>query len=279
MSIPNALLRKKNRQKVTDEEQDSTPSKDAKEQNHDEAVDSNKQPLLSHLVALRSSLLRSILAVALLFLPAYWFANDIYEFIADPIKTYMPETLKMIATDVASPFLTPFKLSVYVGFFAAIPYILHQIWRFASPGLYLREKRFALPLLVSSITLFYSGMAFAYYVVFPLIFQFIAYTTPENVTWMTDINRYLSFVIKLFFAFGLAFEIPIATLLLVISGLTTPQSLSKKRPYVIVGCFGFGMLLTPPDWISQVFLAVPCWILFELGILLSRLLIRNREES
>jgi sec-independent protein translocase protein TatC len=219
---------------------------------------------------LRQRILKSLLAVAVLFLPIYYFANEIYTFIAAPLMASLPEGATMIATDVASPFLTPFKLAAYTAFFAAMPYILHQLWSFVSPGLYLREKRFALPLLVSSIALFYLGVVFAYWVVFPVIFQFFASVTPFGVTMMTDIHRYLDFVVKLFFAFGLAFEIPIATLLLVWSGLATADSLARKRPYLIVGCFAVGMLLTPPDIISQVLLALPMWVLFEIGVMLAR---------
>ncbi len=186
----------------------------------------------------------------------------------------------MIATEVASPFLTPFKLSIYSAFFLAMPVILHQIWAFISPGLYLREKRFAMPLLVSSIILYYLGMAFAYYLVFPLVFNFFASVTPTGVTMMTDINQYLEFVLGLFFAFGFCFEIPIATFLIVSTGLTTTKSLTGKRPYVIVGCFVVGMLLTPgPDVISQAMLAIPMWLLFEVGVFFARLAERRTPES
>ena len=183
----------------------------------------------------------------------------------------------MIATEVASPFLTPFKLTLVLAIFIAIPYILHQLWSFIAPGLYSSEKRLAIPLLTSSVLLFYGGIAFAFYVVFPLIFGFFTSAAPAGVTVMTDINRYLDFVLKLFFAFGLAFEIPIATLLLVWTGATTVENLRKKRPYVVVGCFIVGMLLTPPDIISQLLLALPMWILFEIGILFATL-IRDRQE-
>jgi len=190
----------------------------------------------------------------------------------------LPEGSSMIATEVASPFLTPFKLAAFTSVFLAMPLVLHQLWAFVSPGLYLKEKRFALPLLVSSTLLFYLGMVFAYYAVFPLIFRFFAGVTPEGVTMMTDINRYLDFIIKMFFAFGFSFEIPIATLLLVWSGISTAASLSAKRPYVVVGCFVLGMLLTPPDVISQILLALPTWILFELGVFLARM-VEKRETA
>ncbi len=239
-------------------------------EDHDRAVDEEGLPFLSHLLELRQRLLRSVLAVAVLFFPIYYFANAIYEFVAAPLMANLPTGSSMIATEVASPFLTPFKLAAYSAVFAAMPYMLHQAWAFVSPGLYLREKRFALPLLVSSILLFYLGMAFAYFLVFPLVFQFFAGVTPIGVTMMTDINKYLDFVIKMFFAFGFSFEIPIATFLLVSSGISSTASMKAKRPYVIVGCFVVGMLLTPPDVISQVLLAVPMWMLFEVGVWFAR---------
>ncbi len=227
------------------------------------------QPLIEHLIELRSRLLRSIISVLVIFFPLFYFANEIYVYISKPLRAYLPEGTSMIATEVASPFLTPFKLSLVLAIFIAIPYILHQLWSFVAPGLYKNEKRIALPLLVSSIILFYAGIAFAYYVVFPLVFSFFTSVAPDGVTIMTDINRYLDFVLKLFFAFGIAFEIPIATVLLVWTGASDVDSLRKKRPYIIVGCFVVGMLLTPPDIISQLLLALPMWILFELGIIFS----------
>jgi len=246
---------------------------------HDELVDSTEQPFLSHLIELRARILRGALAVLLLFFPIYYFANDIYELVAAPLMAHLPEGSTMIATDVASPFLTPFKLAMFSAVFLGMPFLLHQLWAFVSPGLYLREKRFALPMLASSIILFYAGMVFAYVLVFPLMFQFFASVTPVGVTMMTDINSYLDFVIKMFFAFGLAFEIPIATLLLVWSGLTTADSLARKRPYIVVGCFVVGMLLTPPDIISQVLLALPTWLLFEVGVILARFTERHEEPD
>jgi sec-independent protein translocase protein TatC len=245
------------------------PASDAAE--HDRRVDEEGQPFLSHLLELRARILRGVLAVLLLFFPIYYFANEIYAFVAAPLMSNLPEGASMIATAVASPFLTPFKLALYVSLLAAMPVVLHQAWAFVSPGLYLREKRFAFPLLVSSILLFYLGMAFAYFVVFPLVFRFFASVTPVGITMMTDINAYLDFVISMFFAFGLSFEVPIAVFLLVASGLTSTRALTAKRPYIIVGCFVVGMFLTPPDVISQSLLAVPMWALFELGVLFARL--------
>lgn len=238
-----------------------------------------EQPFLSHLIELRDRLIRIALGIFLVFLILFPFANEIYTYVASPLMAQLPEGSTMIATQVASPFLTPFKLALVAAAFLSMPFTLYQIWAFVAPGLYRHEKRLAVPLLVSSILLFYVGMVFAYYLVFPLIFAFMAATTPEGVAMMTDISAYLDFVLALFFAFGVAFEIPIATILLVATGLITPEALAAKRPYVIVGAFVVGMLLTPPDVISQTLLAVPMWFLFELGILFSRLLLRQRATA
>ena len=236
------------------------------------------QPLIEHLIELRTRILRSLASVVIIFLPLFYFANDLYTYISKPLRAYLPEGATMIATEVASPFLTPFKLTLVLAIFIAIPYILHQLWSFIAPGLYSSEKRLAIPLLTSSVLLFYGGIAFAFYVAFPLIFGFFTSAAPAGVTVMTDINRYLDFVLKLFFAFGLAFEIPIATLLLVWTGATSVDNLRKKRPYVVVGCFVVGMLLTPPDVISQLLLALPMWVLFEVGVLFATL-IRDRPNA
>ncbi len=246
---------------------------------HDERVDNEEQPFLSHVIELRQRILNSLLVVFVLFVPLFLVANDLHEFLTAPLMAHLPEGATMIATEVASPFLTPFKLAVFTAIFAAIPFLLHQIWAFVSPGLYLHEKRFAMPLLVSSVTLFYLGMAFAYYLVFPLVFGFFSATAPEGVTMMTDISRYLEFVLKLFFAFGFAFEIPVATLLLVWSGLATAESMARKRPYIVVGCFFIGMLLTPPDVVSQLLLAIPAWALFEVGVFLARFAEKRETAS
>jgi sec-independent protein translocase protein TatC len=235
-----------------------------------------EQPFISHLAELRDRLIRMLIAIGVVILLLFPFANDIYTYIAGPLIAQLPEGNTMIATQVVSPFLTPFKLALVAAVFLAMPYLLYQLWAFVAPGLYQHEQRLAIPLLVSSILLFYLGMAFAYYVVFPLIFAFMAGTTPEGVAMMTDIAAYLDFVLALFFAFGLAFEIPVATILLVAVGAVTPETLVHKRPYVIVGAFVIGMLLTPPDVISQTMLALPMWLLFELGIIFSRLLLRQR---
>ena len=228
------------------------------------------QPLIEHLIELRNRILRCLGAVVIIFLPLFYFANEIYAYISEPLRAFLPEGASMIATEVASPFITPFKLSMFLALFCAMPYILHQVWRFIAPGLYANEKQVAFPLLISSVLLFYAGMSFAFYVAFPLMFGFFASVVPDGVVMMTDINRYLDFVLKLSFAFGVAFEIPIATMLLIWTGATDVKSLRRKRPFVIVGCFVVGMLLTPPDVISQILLAVPMWVLFELGIIFSR---------
>ncbi|WP_106478926.1 twin-arginine translocase subunit TatC [Phytohalomonas tamaricis] len=233
-------------------------------------------PLLEHLIELRSRLLRAVVVVVVVFAALYAFSNQIYSFVAQPLMELLPPGSQMIATEVTSPFLAPFKLTLFVALFAAIPFVLYQAWAFIAPGLYAHEKKLALPLLASSILLFYGGAAFAYYVVFPLLFQFFTTAGPAGVQVMTDINAYLSFVLKLFLAFGVAFEIPIATFLLILTGATTVKDLSSKRGYVIIGCFIVGMMLTPPDVISQSLLAVPMWLLFEVGILFGRLVKHQR---
>jgi len=236
-----------------------------------------EQPFLSHLVELRDRILRMIYGVLLVFLPMAMFANPIYQTLARPLLASLPGD--MIATNPISPFLTPLKLSLILSVFLAMPWILYQVWAFVAPGLYLHEKKLALPLVVSSTLLFYCGIAFAYYVILPIFFAFIVATAPEGVAVMTDISAYLDFVLLLFFAFGIAFEVPVATIILCLTGITNPDDLSKKRPYIIVGAFVVGMLLTPPDVISQTLLALPMWVLFEIGVILSRALLRRQAEE
>ncbi|HHQ4442342.1 twin-arginine translocase subunit TatC [Aeromonas veronii] len=238
-----------------------------------------EQPLISHLVELRTRLLRSISAILVVFLALIYFSNNIYDFVAQPLLSQLPEGTSMIATDVATPFLTPIKLTLVVSFFVAIPYLLYQAWAFIAPGLYQHERRLIMPLVVSSALLFYAGMAFAYYVVFPLVFGFFTSTAPAGVTVATDIASYLDFVLTLFFAFGVAFEIPVATILLCWTGVTTPQNLKEKRPYVIVGVFVVGMLLTPPDVFSQTLLAIPMWALWEIGLFFARFYVKKEDEE
>ncbi|GGY51225.1 Sec-independent protein translocase protein TatC [Bacterioplanes sanyensis] len=237
-----------------------------------------EQPLIAHLVELRNRLLKAILAVLLLFLSLFYFANDLYLILVEPLSSLLPDSKNMIATGVASPFLVPFKMTLVLAVLLAVPYILHQIWAFISPGLYQHEKRFAIPLLISSIVLFYSGIAFAYFVVLPLAFAFFTAAGPEGISFLPDISNILNFILKIFFAFGIAFEIPIATFLMVLTGITTVESLRAKRPYIFVGCFVVGMLVTPPDVISQTILAVPMWLLFEIGVLFASL-IKAREAD
>ncbi|WP_017926472.1 twin-arginine translocase subunit TatC [Thioalkalivibrio sp. HL-Eb18] len=237
------------------------------------------ETLLTHLIELRDRVLRMFIAILVVFLVLFPFANPIYTWLADPLMQHLPEGTSMIAIDVAAPFLIPFKLVLLLAVVISIPYLLYQVWSFVAPGLYSHEKNMALPLVASSTILFYLGMAFAYFVVFPLIFAFFTATAPEGVSVMTDISRYLSFVIMLFIAFGIAFEVPVATILLVSLGATTPDKLAKKRPYVIVGVFLIGMVLTPPDIISQTLLALPMWLLFEIGLILSRIMERKKAEK
>ncbi len=228
--------------------------------------------ILSHLTELRSRLLRVFIGVGAVFIALFPFANPLYEYLSAPLTKHLPQGSSMVAIEVASPFLTPFKLTLLLALVVSLPYVLYQLWAFVAPGLYRRERRLTLPLMVSSTLLFYAGMAFAYFVVFPLMFAFFNAVAPTGVTVMTDISRYLDFVVKIFIAFGLAFEVPVLTVLLVKTGATTPARLAAKRPYIVVGAFVVGMMLTPPDVVSQVLLAIPVWLLFEAGLALTRLM-------
>ena len=239
----------------------------------------HEQPLVAHLLELRDRLLRAILAVLAVFLLLFPFANDLYVLVSEPLRATLPAGSSMISTKPIDPFLIPFKLTLQLAIFVSVPFILYQFWAFVAPGLYKHEKRLVMPLLVSSTLLFYLGMAFAYFVVFPLVFAFLTSTAPEGIQISTDMGSYLDFVMTLFFAFGVAFEVPIATIILVWLGITTPESLRQKRPYVIVGTFVVGMFLTPPDVISQTLLAIPMWLLFELGLFFSKGFVRPREEQ
>ena len=233
--------------------------------------------LLSHLIELRSRLLKAGSATLLFFVILVPFSDVVFKQVALPLMQKLPEGSTMIATQVASPFLTPFKTTMFAALFLAMPVVLYQLWSFAAPGLYKKEKRFAVPLLASSMALFYLGAMFAYVVVFPLMFSFFTSAAPAGVSVMTDISSYLDFVLVLFFAFGVAFEVPIATVILVWSGLTSIEALEKNRAYVFLGAFIVGMLITPPDVISQTLLAVPVYLLYECGILLSKVL--NNKDS
>ncbi|MGI9246899.1 MAG: twin-arginine translocase subunit TatC [Steroidobacteraceae bacterium] len=235
--------------------------------------------LISHLLELRERLLRSVVAVAICFVPLAFFQNDLFSLVAQPLLQKLPAGTSLIATSVVSPFMAPFKLSIFVALFAAMPYVLYQVWAFVAPGLYKHERRFAAPLVMSSIVLFYAGVAFAYYVVFPLMFQFLASTTPAGVKMMTDITSYLDFVLLLFLAFGIAFEMPVAVVLLVATGMVKLEVLTRNRGYVILGIFIIAAFLTPPDAVSQCFMAVPMYLLYELGIVFARLAQRRRAPS
>ena len=230
----------------------------------------HEQPLVSHLIELRSRLLKAVACILFIFLGLFYFANDIYLILVEPLSSLLPNPEHMIATGVIAPFMVPFKLTFVLAFMLAMPYILHQVWGFISPGLYQHEKKFGIPLLVSSIILFYLGIAFAYFVVLPLAFAFFTAAGPEGISYMPDISNILNFILTIFFAFGIAFEIPIATFLLVLSGITSVQSLTAKRPYIFLGCFVIGMLVTPPDVFSQAILAIPMWLLFEAGVFIAR---------
>ena len=232
--------------------------------------------LISHLIELRQRLLRAVIAVFVCFIPCAIFSDKLFTFVAMPLIKKMPVGTSMIATSLISPFMAPLKLALFVAVFIVMPYVLYQVWAFVAPGLYKREKRFAVPLVVSSIVLFYAGVAFAYFVVFPLMFAFLTTTAPTGVQVMTDISNYLDFVLLLFFAFGIAFEMPVATVLLAATGLVRVETMTKNRGYVILGIFVIAAFLTPPDALSQTAMALPMWLLYEVGIFLSRILLRER---
>ncbi|WP_144392958.1 twin-arginine translocase subunit TatC [Pleionea sediminis] len=226
-----------------------------------------EMPLLAHLVELRNRLLKAVATIFLIFLGLIYFANDLYLFVSQPLMASLPDGSEMVSTSVIAPFFTPFKLTLVLSFFLAVPVVLHQAWAFIAPALYQNERKLAIPLLASSVVLFYVGMIFCYYVVFPLMFKFFPSVIPEGIRYIPDMSDSLDIMIKLFFAFGIAFEVPIAVMLLIWSGATKVETLKEKRPYIVVGAFVIGMLLTPPDVISQTLLALPMWLLFELGII------------
>ena len=237
----------------------------------------NEQSLISHLIELRTRILHTVICIFVVLLLLLPFANELYGFIASPLIAKLPQGSSMIATEVISPFFAPFKLAIFSAVFFSVPYILYQAWAFITPGLYSNEKKLILPLLFSSTLLFYSGILFAYYIVFPVLFAFLTQTAPEGIQVMTDINDYLNFIIKLFFAFGVSFEIPVATFLLIRSGFIEVKKLESNRPYIILAAFFAGMLLTPPDVISQILLAVPIWLLFESGLLIGKIYNKKQE--
>jgi len=248
-------------------------------EHEDQENEDQELSFLEHLVELRSRLLKACSAVLIVLIALLPFSRKLYALLATPLTAVLPEGSSMIAIDVASPFLTPFKLSLLLAVILSIPVVLYQLWAFVAPALYRKEKRLARPLLYSAVVLFYTGCAFAYFVVFPLVFSFFTRVAPEGVTVMTDISKYLDFVTTLFLAFGITFEVPIATIILVATGVTTVDKLAKMRGYVLVGAFALGMMLTPPDVISQTLLAVPMWLLFEIGLLMSRILLPDRVKD
>ncbi len=239
---------------------------------------SGEMPITGHLIELRRHLIKIFASVFIIFLSLAYFARDLYELLSVPLRAQLPANATMIATDITSTFMAPFKLTFYIAIMVAMPYILHQIWQFVAPALYKNERKTAIPMLISSVLLFYLGVSFAYFVTLPSILTFFIQISPENVVPMTDINMYLSFCLKLFLAFGVTFEIPIATLLLILSGAVSVDSLVAKRRYIIVGCFAIAMFITPPDAMSMAMLAIPMWLLFEVGLLFGRLL-EKRSES
>jgi len=241
--------------------------------------DDRELTFLEHLVELRSRLLKACAAVLVVLVALLPFSRQLYSLLSEPLTARLPAGSSMIAIDVASPFLTPFKLSLLLALILSIPVVLYQLWAFVAPALYRHEKRLAKPLLYTFVLLFYAGCAFAYFVVFPLVFGFFTSVAPEGVTVMTDISKYLDFTIMLFLAFGITFEVPIATIILVATGITTVEQMGRARGYIVVGAFAIGMVLTPPDVISQTLLALPMWLLFELGLVLSRVLLPHRSES
>lgn len=243
------------------------------------AESSNEQSLIGHLVELRSRLLRAVLAVLAVFLVLIPFANRIYTVLAEPLRNKLPEGTQMVAIDVASPFLTPIKLALFVALLGAMPVVLYQLWAFVAPGLYRHEQKLARPLLVSAVLLFYTGCAFAYFLVLPAVFGFLTSVAPEGVAMMTDISRYLDFVLVLFLAFGFSFEVPVAVVILVLLGWVSVEQLRDARGYVIVGAFVVAAVITPPDVISQLMLAIPMCLLYEAGVLVARSLVRRRQAD
>jgi sec-independent protein translocase protein TatC len=235
--------------------------------------------LMSHLLELRNRLMKAMVALLIAFIPCAVFANELFTIIAQPLLAKLPHGTTLIATSVVSPFMTPFKVAFCVALFAVMPVVLYQIWAFVAPGLYRREKRFAVPLLVSSVFLFYAGVLFAYYVVFPVMFSYLVGTAPLGVSYMPDITSYLDFVLTMFFAFGAAFEVPVAVVLLVLTGLVKVESLAKNRGYVIIGIFVVAAFLTPPDAISQCIMAIPMYFLYEGGLAMARVMQKMRREA
>ncbi len=236
-----------------------------------------KNTFMDSLIELRSRLIKCSIAVVFCFVCLIYFSNEIYQTLAEPLQAFLPANSSMIATEVASPFLTPLKLTFFVSLLVSMPYSLNQIWKFIAPGMYQNEKSLSFLVMLSSLLLFYAGIVFTYFLVLPLVFSFFTGSAPEGILVMTDISRYLDFVLSMMFAFSFAFEIPVFIFLLIWSGVSSPESLSAKRPYVIIGCFTVGMFVTPPDVISQTLLAIPAWLLFEGGLIMARVFVRNKK--
>lgn len=242
-------------------------------------TDAPEQSFLSHLIELRERLLKAVAAVLGVLVCLLPFADRLYHFIAEPLLARLPQGAHMVAIEVASPFMAPIKLAAVVALFLAMPVVLYQLWRFVAPGLYRHEKQLALPLLVASVAMFYLGCAFAYYLVLPKVFTFLLAITPSGVSMMTDIGKYLEFVLTIFFAFGLCFEVPVIVFLLALMGWVDAQQLSRQRPYVILGAFVVAAIVTPPDALSMLMLAIPMCLLYELGVLAVRLFLRRRKTA
>lgn len=259
------------------EQQSSIQSQEPTQQTADNTL--HNMPITGHLIELRSRLIKIVGAVLAVFLLLVSFSRHLYDFFSDPLVSQLPASSTMIATDVTTPFMAPLRLTLFVAAFIAMPYILYQIWAFIAPGLYKKEKKIAIPVLLSSILLFYAGVAFAYFVVLAGVLKFFIFFSPDNVLPMTDIASYLNFAMKLFLVFGVTFEIPVVTLLLVLAGVVSIASLEDKRRYIIVGCFAVAAVVTPPDGVSMLLLAIPMWLLFELGLLLAKILIKNKQQK
>lgn len=270
--------RQKSRQeKMTDAE--DTLKTEAPTQTDDMLGELADMPITEHLIELRTHLIKICVVVLIIFLALAGFSRELYNFLSDPLVAQLPANSTMIATDITSNFMAPIRLTIFVAAFVAMPYILYQVWSFVAPGLYKKEKKVAIPILLSSILLFYAGVSFAYFIVLKGVLKFFIMFAPQNVIPMTDIDSYLSFALKLFMVFGLTFEIPVVTLLLILVGIVSIQSLKDKRRYIIVGCFGLAAVVTPPDGVSMLMLAIPMWLLFELGLLLATLLIKEERST
>lgn len=266
--------RKSRQEKIADSDTEGTVDNDSS--SDDGLSPLADMPITEHLIELRAHLIKICVAVLIIFLALVGFSRELYNFLSDPLVAQLPANSTMIATDITSNFMAPIRLTIFVAAFVAMPFILYQIWSFIAPGLYKKEKKVAIPVLLSSIALFYAGVAFAYFIVLKGVLKFFILFAPENVIPMTDIDSYLSFALKLFMVFGLTFEIPVVTLLLILVGLVTIDSLEDKRRYIIVGCFGVAAVVTPPDGVSMLMLAIPMWLLFELGLLLAKILIKEK---